>query len=97
MNRTVGNLIGFWGIQTSSMDWCEPNYVYSAYVAEMANTLSSIAFTFFGIFGFFYAVKSKYPLHLIYSFVALSIVGIGSILFHATLTHLGQAADVRFF
>ena len=25
---------GFWGIPTSTIDWCEENYVVSVYIAE---------------------------------------------------------------
>ena len=31
---------GVWGPPTSSVDWCETNYDWSQYVAEMFNTLS---------------------------------------------------------
>ncbi len=35
--------LGFWGPRTASVDWCEPNYVWSHYVAEWWNTITSVS------------------------------------------------------
>ncbi|KAL3628307.1 hypothetical protein CASFOL_027353 [Castilleja foliolosa] len=32
----------FGGPVTSKQDWCQPNYIYSSYVAELFNTLSNV-------------------------------------------------------
>lgn len=39
-------VLGYWQSlgAAASVDWCEPNYVHSAYVAELWNTISSLAF-----------------------------------------------------
>src|SRR5690606_28351314 len=42
---------GFWGPPTSSVDWCEANYVHSFYVCEWYNTLSSAAMVVVGTLG----------------------------------------------
>ena len=33
--------MGCWGPATASLDWCEPSYVWSAYVAEAWSTVSA--------------------------------------------------------
>ena len=45
MNITSSGL-GFWGPRTASVDWCEPNYVVSHYVAEWWNTLTSVSIVY---------------------------------------------------
>jgi len=42
---------GFWSPRTASVDWCEPNYLHSVYVAEWYNTLSSLAVVLMGLTG----------------------------------------------
>lgn len=32
---------GYWGIPTSTIDWCEENYVVSTYIAEAINTTTN--------------------------------------------------------
>jgi dihydroceramidase len=82
----------FWGAPTASIDWCESNYVYSKYICEFFNTLSSLAMVIAGIVGFAWhrrILEARFML----AFVALSIVGLGSIAFHATLRFELQMLD----
>lgn len=83
----------FWGPPSSSVDWCEPNYVHSRYVAELFNTLSSLPMLLVGLRGLwlarFYGLEAR--VHLCWA--GIGVVGIGSMLFHGTLQHYGQAAD----
>ncbi|KAG0203588.1 Alkaline ceramidase 3 [Mortierella sp. GBA30] len=39
---------GYWGPPTSSIDWCEDNYVVSFYIAEFFNSFSSFAMIILG-------------------------------------------------
>lgn len=73
----------------SPVDWCEPNYVRSAYVAEWWNTLSSLAIVGFGLHGWWRAKRPRFA----FGYVLLAIVGLGSAAFHGTLLKLAQASD----
>jgi dihydroceramidase len=73
----------------SPVDWCEPNYVYSAYVAEWWNTLSSLGIVSFGLFGWWKANRPR----LAFGYLLLAIVGLGSAAFHGTLLKTAQASD----
>lgn len=45
----AGFKVGFWGLPTSTLDWCEENYAWSYYVAEMCKQIfgvgTSVAYT----------------------------------------------------
>jgi dihydroceramidase len=73
----------------SSVDWCEDNYVYSAFVAEMWNSLSSIILVYAGWIG--YRKNRHWKGSSV--FLLLMAVGVGSIVFHALLTASSQMLD----
>jgi dihydroceramidase len=88
---------GFWsGLGTvASVDWCEPNYAVSPWVAEWWNTVSSTVITGAGVVGWW-----RYRQHPVgsaarfrWGFLAIAIIGLGSIAFHATLLKVAQATD----
>ena len=85
--------IGYWSPSTSSIDWCERNYVVTYYIAEFWNCISSFAMCLLAILltirGLYNGIEKRFLL-LIFSF---GIVGLGSAYFHGTLTYLGQMAD----
>lgn len=67
----------------ATVDWCEPNYQWHPYVAEMGNVISSIAL-----------VLSALLVQITPASMAIRLlIGIGSILFHATLTYWAQLLD----
>jgi dihydroceramidase len=84
--------VGYWD-RTASVDWSEPNYVYTPYVAEFWNALSSIPVTGFAFLGLCIAIRYKYETKFIVSYLLIMIVGLGSFAFHATLTFSGQMLD----
>jgi len=84
---------GFWSPRTASVDWCEPNYVHSIYVAEWYNTLSSLAVVFMGVSGMILSAIYSYKKRFFLSFLAMLVVGCGSVAFHGTLLFQGQALD----
>lgn len=84
---------GFWGIPTSTIDWCEENYVVSPFVAEALNTITNAVFIALAVF----AIVSTYRNHLELRFQLLAfgflLVGIGLWLFHMTLRYEYQLLD----
>lgn len=83
---------GFWGPVTSSVDWCESNYIHSYYVAELFNTLSSLAMVAVGTLGFWLHRRTLERRFLLV-FALVTLVGIGSVAFHGTLRFELQMLD----
>ncbi|KAG0364760.1 ceramidase [Gamsiella multidivaricata] len=115
----ISNSDGYWGPPTSSIDWCEENYVVSYYIAEFFNSFSSFAMILLGEAACYsigrlqssmassgttsssggssshttpgVAAPSLFRFKL--AFRTITVVGIGSFLFHATLLHHMQMLD----
>ena len=87
----IGNE-GYWGPVSSSVDWCEMNYVKSHYIAEFWNSFSSFAMVTAGFLGVFLNYKvSERRFKIAFSMVC--VLGIGSVLFHGSLLHWTQMCD----
>ncbi|KAF9418286.1 Alkaline ceramidase 3 [Podila epigama] len=107
MTHHLNELPGYWGPPTSSIDWCEDNYVVSRYIAEFFNSFSSLAMILLGeaacySIGRLQTLLEQYdPTHpnrtslfrFRLAFRTITVVGIGSFLFHATLLHHMQMLD----
>lgn len=85
--------VGYWGEVTSSIDWCERNYVVSFFVAEFFNTLSNLAFVACGLCGVYMAARMGLERRFVICHCGIALIGTGSALFHGTLSHLGQQWD----
>jgi len=83
---------GYWEPHTSSVDFCEPNYVVSPYIAEFHNVWSSLIITYFGIFGLLYSNPTNEK-SVGAMYFALAIIGLGSVGLHMTLHWLLQSSD----
>ncbi|KAF9366502.1 Alkaline ceramidase 3 [Mortierella sp. NVP85] len=83
--------IGYWSPNTASVDWCENNYVVSYYIAEFWNTISSLFIVLLGELGLYLCPTKERRFKV--AFRTISIVGIGSTLFHGTLRHKMQLLD----
>ena len=77
---------------TSPVDCCEPNYVVSNTVAEFWNTFSSFYFFVIAYWGYS-SYKADYEPKIIYIWILITLIGIGSIIFHSTLSIGGQVMD----
>lgn len=86
-------LDGFWGPPSSTIDWCEENYVVSTYIAEALNTVTNSVFIALALFATYSAYKNKLEPRFIFSSLGFCLVGIGSWLFHMTLQYRFQLLD----
>lgn len=83
----------FWGPPTSLVDWCEANYVHSRYVAELFNTLSSVPMVVVAVRGLWLCRRYRLERRFALCWAGIGVVGCGSLGFHGTLKHSGQALD----
>lgn len=83
---------GFWdGLAApATVDWCEPNYAVSPYIAEFWNTTSSLWMTVLGLSGMLLLARRR-RFHGMFG--GLALVGLGSAAFHGTLLRPAQALD----
>uniref|UniRef100_A0A3P8VWG1 Alkaline ceramidase n=1 Tax=Cynoglossus semilaevis TaxID=244447 RepID=A0A3P8VWG1_CYNSE len=80
---------GYWGQPTSTLDWCEENYVVSLYIAEF-NTVSNLIMILPPICGAIQTYRDGLEFRYIFSFLGLAI---GSWCFHMTLLYEMQLLD----
>eukprot|EP01083_Nonionella_stella_P013586 38228_1 len=90
-------VVDFWGERTSVYDWCESNYQHFPFIAETWNSLTGFAYVILGLFNYFYyRHKCKdidlYILHP-WGGIMQTSVGIGTVLFHATLKYEFELYD----
>jgi len=84
---------GHWGPVTATLDWCEANYQFSHYVAEISNTFSNLFFVYISLYGAVLSSRESLPARYLVGFAGCALVGLGSIFFHATLLYEAQLAD----
>ncbi|CBX92690.1 hypothetical protein IAQ61_005938 [Plenodomus lingam] len=84
---------GFWSPVTSTIDWCEENYVVTQYSAEIINTLTNLLFMYLAIKGIRNCIKHGHDTVFLVAFIGYLLVGTGSFFFHATLKYPMQLVD----
>lgn len=84
---------GYWGQPTSTIDWCEENYITTKYIAEFWNTISNLAMIIPSITGFYYAYRNNLHQRFMFCFLSITFVGFGSWNFHMTLLYEMQLFD----
>jgi dihydroceramidase len=82
---------GYWQ-SSSSVDFCEENYLYSIYIAEPFNVLSSLGIVGYALIGLFYGNPTE-ELRFSLIYFNLAVIGFGSMALHSTLNSLWQASD----
>ena len=84
---------GYWEPHSSSIDFCETNYLHTNLIVEVHNVWSSIlGLSLFGIIGIIYGNPTNETRTFIYYFI-LFIIGIGSACLHGTLHWYYQSSD----
>lgn len=89
---------GFWVPHTSTIDWCELNYMVSHYIAEFFNSTSALIYLMLtaGLWidaGYYRKKTLKLPERYLWNYGWLALVALGSALFHATLKYEMQLLD----
>lgn len=84
---------GYWSPSTSSIDWCERNYVVTQYIAEFWNCISSLVMSLLAGILLVRGLYNNFEKRFLFLCLSFGIVGFGSAYFHGTLTHFGQMAD----
>ncbi|RMZ92433.1 hypothetical protein DV736_g343, partial [Chaetothyriales sp. CBS 134916] len=79
---------GWWGPQTSAMNFCEEDHVVTFAIAEFINTLSNLAYVYFAFAT--WPKEAKLPP---VTNVSLFLLGLSSGVYHATLKHYNQIWD----
>ncbi|KAJ7786640.1 ceramidase [Mycena metata] len=85
--------VGFHGNATATIDWCEANYQFSYYIAEMANSFSNLVTIMLAAYGGYLSANEHLPYRFILGYIGIGLVGLGSFWFHATLLFQAQLAD----
>ena len=88
-----GDEVGFWGPPSSTINWCETNYEVNYYIAEFWNTITNLGMIIPPIYGLLNCRKLGIEARYTFSFVMNLLVGIGSWMFHMTLTFEMQLLD----
>jgi len=75
----------------SSINFCEQDFVDNKYIAEPANSMSSLSFCALALLGLFLRPTTEFKFALAY--VSLFVIGLGSFFLHAMLTATAQSGD----
>ena len=87
------NNMGYWGEVTSDYDFCEENYILTHYVAEFFCCFSSTPIIIYGCYFLSNSIKENLDWKIKLSSIGVAIIGVGSFIFHGTLTRGGQMLD----
>jgi dihydroceramidase len=84
--------IGFWLPHSSSVDFCEPDYLLTEYIAEPHNAWSSLLIAAMGVLGIIYSNPLKEKMFTLL-YIVIIAVGLGSVGLHTTLHWFPQSLD----
>ncbi|KAF7716557.1 Uncharacterized protein PECH_004358 [Penicillium ucsense] len=83
----------FWGPATSYLNFCEEDYAITRYIAEFINTLSSLVFVLFGVYGLRQLREKNAASYRSLLYFGLIGVGVCSAGYHMTLKYHTQMSD----
>jgi dihydroceramidase len=83
---------GIWLPHSSSVDFCEPDYILTPYIAEPHNAWSSLLIALMGVLGILYSNPLKESMFTLLYLVIIA-VGLGSVGLHTTLHWFPQSLD----
>ncbi|XP_065886856.1 alkaline ceramidase 3-like [Dysidea avara] len=86
-------IVGHWGKPTSTLDFCEENYVVNFYIAEFWNTITNVSMIIPPLVGAVTSWRDGLERRYTASYILLTVVGIGSSLFHGSLLYHMQLLD----
>ncbi|KDN38387.1 alkaline phytoceramidase [Tilletiaria anomala UBC 951] len=84
---------GIYGDITSTLYWCEEKFRWSKYVAEPINTFTNGFFVLLSIYGAIQVKRERLLDRFFWCQLGITLVGIGSALFHGTLKYEAQLLD----
>jgi dihydroceramidase len=88
------NVSNYWGKPNAEFDWCERNYYLSEFISEFVNTLTGFLYIFVSFVA--YTLMSDniiISLHVKLNLLFISMIGVGTVLFHCTLQYTHQLID----
>ncbi|PHH77560.1 hypothetical protein CDD80_492 [Ophiocordyceps camponoti-rufipedis] len=86
-------VLPFWSAPTSYLNFCEEDYALTRYIAEFINTLSSLSYVAYGIYGLSCSGKRPQSASRVTTYCGLMGVGICSAGYHMTLKYHTQMLD----
>lgn len=76
---------GYWAPVTSTLNWCEEDYVLTHYAAEAVNASTNLLFFWLAVKGMASCLRNRHDAVFLVAFAGYGLVGVGSFLFHSTL------------
>lgn len=83
----------FWGPSDSKVDFCEDSYAVCRFIAEFYNSLSSLIYVLFGLWGLRVARRTNVVPIVQLIFLCQAVIGAGSTIFHGTMRWWGELLD----
>lgn len=83
----------YWGKVTSTINWCEEDYVVTRFIAEFCNTTTNSVFVLLATIAIINSLRYGYEKRILVIGAGYLLVGIGSWLFHMTLKYEFQLLD----
>eukprot|EP00971_Amphidinium_carterae_P200986 3988358-Amphidinium_carterae.1 len=87
--RTFGRA-GRWGKPDAEINWCEEDYMLSEWIAEPVNTVTNAVFIVLPVV---FLASHTTSTEVRFQAVIIVVIGLGSVLYHATLRYNMMLAD----